>query len=105
MKSGFHSFPLFTALMILFLLGRLAFIVIWSLAQGHQQSSLALFQMSTSMRGARAKPKAGFWFNVQKQFVLESSGASLAKKPHLNIGIESHQGWEGVSWGCICELH
>ena len=32
----------------------------WSLAQAHQQSSLGLSQFSTCMRGARAKPKAGF---------------------------------------------
>ena len=44
------------------------------------------------MRDARAKPKAGFWFNVQKQPVLESGGASLAKKPHLVNKPDIHQG-------------
>ena len=43
----------------------------WSLAQAHQQYSLGLPECSTSMRHSRAKPKAGFRFNVQKQPVLE----------------------------------
>ena len=44
------------------------------------------------MRGARAKPKAGFQFDLQKQPVLESSGASLMKKPHLNREPDGYQG-------------
>ena len=36
------------------------------------------------MRGARAKPKTGFWYNVQKWPVPESDGASLTKKLHLD---------------------
>ena len=64
----------------------------WSLAQFHQPSLFELSQFSTSMRGARAKPKAGFEFNVQKQPVAVSGGASLAKKPQLDAKSDSHQG-------------
>ena len=46
---------------------------------------------SSSMIGVRTKPKAGFWFIVQKCSVPESSGASLAKKPHLDFKPDSHQ--------------
>ena len=31
-------------------------------------------------RGTRAKPRAGFWLNVQKQPVLESSGACSCQR-------------------------
>ena len=63
----------------------------WSLAQVHHQSSLGLFQYSSSMRGSRAKPKAGFQLNVEEWSVPESSSASLAKKPCLGTKPESHQ--------------
>ena len=44
------------------------------------------------MSVARAKPKAGFWFNMQEQPVLQYGGASLAKKPHLDTKCNGHQG-------------
>ena len=57
----------------------------WSvaLAQAGQQSSLGLSQSSTSMRGSKARSKAGFQLNVQKSPLLISGGGPLAKKPHL----------------------
>ena len=64
----------------------------WSLTLTYQQSVLELSQSSTYMRDARAKPKAGFQFIVKKQPMLESCGACLVKKPHLDTGTESYQG-------------
>ena len=64
----------------------------WSLAQAHQQSPLGVSQSSNSMRDARGKPKDGLWFNVQKQPVPESGGASMAEKPYLDSKLDSHQG-------------
>ena len=43
------------------------------------------------VRGARAKPKAGVWFNVQKRSSPESCSSSLAKKPYLDAKPDSHQ--------------
>ena len=65
-----------------------------SLAQAYQQFSLGLSQSKASLRGARANPRAGYMymFNVQKQPVLLSGGASLAHKPYLGTRTESHQG-------------
>ena len=40
----------------------------------------------------RAKAMSAFRFNVQNQPVVKSCGTSLAKKPHLDTGTESHQG-------------
>ena len=59
----------------------------WSLTQGQQQSSISLSQSVLSMRGGKARPRTGFHFNVQKRSMPESSGASLAKRPHLEIGL------------------
>ena len=47
--------------------------------QAQQESSLVLSQSSTSLRGSRTRPKAGFLFNVQKWPVAKSSGGSVAK--------------------------
>ena len=44
------------------------------------------------MRRSRAKPKAELRYNIQKQNVLKSIIASLAKKPHLDTRTESLQG-------------
>ena len=44
------------------------------------------------MRAGRTKPKAGFKLNVQKWPVLESGGASVAKKTCFDIKPDSHQG-------------
>ena len=46
----------------------------WSVAQACHQSSLRLSQSSTFVKRARAKPKDGFHFNVQKWPVPESGG-------------------------------
>ena len=81
-----YSLPFFTVFTVQFLLMKLAFI------DAHQQCLLGLSQSSASVRGVRARPKAGFMFNVQKQPVLVSDGASLAKKLHLDTKTESHQG-------------
>ena len=44
------------------------------------------------MRGTRAKLKAGFRYNAQKQPVPESGSASLVKKPLFDTKPDSHQG-------------
>ena len=44
------------------------------------------------MRAARAKSKVGFMFNIQKQPVLVSGGASLEHKSHFNTRTEGGQG-------------
>ena len=54
---------------------------------------------STSLRGARAKPKAGLQFNFQKWPVLEFVGAFLAKKSHLDTKPYSHQGDRNAAEG------
>ena len=61
----------------------------WSLAQAQQQSSMGLFQSFAPMRGGKARPRTGFYVNVQKRLVLESSGASLAKRPHVEKRAEA----------------
>ena len=55
--------------------------------RAHQLSLFGLSQSSASMRCARAKPKAGFGFNVQKEHMMKSCAGSLAKKPHLDLGL------------------
>ena len=81
-------------LMILSLLVRLAFMVtstgVWQRLINNPQ--LGLPQSSTSIRGARAKPKAGFMFNVWQWPVLVPGGVSFAQKPHWDPRTESHQG-------------
>ena len=44
------------------------------------------------MKGGRAKPKTGFWVNVQKWSVPEPGGASFVKKPHFDTQLD---GWQG----------
>ena len=56
----------------------------WSLAQAQQQSSLGLSQSFPYKRGGKASPWPGFHFAVQKRPLSGSSGASLAKRPHLD---------------------
>ena len=41
----------------------------WSLAQAQKQSFLGLSQSLISLRVGKGRPKAKFWFNVQKQSV------------------------------------
>ena len=64
----------------------------WLLAQADQQSTLGLSKCSALMRVVSTKPKSSFQFNVQKQPMPDSRGASLAKKPHLDTNPDSHQG-------------
>ena len=64
----------------------------WPLAQDQQQSSLGLSQSFPPMRGGKARPMAGFHFNVPKRPVPVFSGASLTKRPHLESRTEAHQG-------------
>ena len=64
----------------------------WSLVQVHHHSSLGLSQSLTSLQGARARPRAGFRFNVQKQPVMEFDHASLPEKSHLDPVLNACQG-------------
>ena len=47
------------------------------------KSSIDLCQSFSPKRGGKTRPQTGFNFSVQKRPVLESSGASLDKRPHL----------------------
>ena len=60
------------------------------LAQAQQQSSIGLSHSFVSKRCGNARPWNGFHFTVQKRPVPGSSGASLAKRPHLESGNETH---------------
>ena len=51
---------------------------------------MGLSQSFPSKRGGKARPQPGFHFTVQKRPVLGSSGASWAKRPHLESGNEAH---------------
>ena len=53
------------------------------------------------MRGGKARPKTGFHFNVQKRPMPESTGISLAKRPHLESRTEAHQGDRKYTAGCV----
>ena len=64
----------------------------WSLAQDQQQASIGLSQSFLSKIGGKTKPWTGLHFSVQKRPVPVSSGASLAKRPHLESGTETHPG-------------
>ena len=52
------------------------------------------------MRGGKGRPKNGFHFIVQKQFMPDSSGTSLAKMSHLDTKNESSV-WQKV----ICVVY
>ena len=43
----------------------------------------------------------GFHFTVQKRPVPGSSGASLAKRPHLESGTETHPGGKKSAGGSV----
>ena len=60
----------------------------WCLAQAQQHSSMGLSQSFPSKRGGKARPWTAFHFTVQKRPVPGSSGASMAKRPHLESGNE-----------------
>ena len=51
----------------------------WSLTQAEQQSSMGSSQSFLCLRGGKARPKTGFYFNVERILVSESSCASLAE--------------------------
>ena len=53
------------------------------------------------MRDARARPRAGFQFNVQKWPVVESGHASLLKKAHLDPKSGGHPGGRKVTGGAL----
>ena len=63
----------------------------WTLAQTQQQSSIDLSQ-SPCKRGGKTRPWTQFHVTVQKRPLPGSSGASLAKRPHLESGTETHPG-------------
>ena len=92
MKSKLSSFTSFTVLKESIPPGEAHLFVHinWSLAQAQQQSSLGLFWLTTSSRGARAKPKVAFQYNVQKWCDPESGGASFAKMPCLDTEPDGH---------------
>ena len=64
----------------------------WSLAQFQQQPTIGLSQSFPPKGGSKARPGTGFHFILQKKPVLESRGAFLAKRPHLESRIETHPG-------------
>ena len=45
-----------------------------------------LSQYFPPMTGGKARPKTGFWLNLQKRLVLESSGCFLAKRLTWRVG-------------------
>ena len=51
---------------------------------------MSLSQSFPSKRGGKTRPHTGFHFTVQKRPVPQSSGLSLAKRPHLESGNEAH---------------
>ena len=53
-------------------------------------SSLGMSQSSSSVRGGRTRPRAGFQLNVQKLSVLGSTGGCMAKKPQSETRTKSH---------------
>ena len=59
----------------------------WSLAQVLQPSFLGLSQSSTSMRGGKARNKAGFQFNVQKPPLSISSGGCWQRNLTWNLSL------------------
>ena len=53
---------------------------------------MGLFQSFPSKRGGKTRPWTGFHFTVQKGPVPGSSGASLARRPHLESRTDTHPG-------------
>ena len=74
----------------------------WSLAQAHHQSSMGLSQSFPPKRGGKASPWTGFNFMVQNRSVVPgSSGASLAKRPHLESRNEAHPSGKKSAGGSV----
>ena len=84
-RSGLLSFPFFTVIKILFLPVRLACMDAstgpWC---GPTMQPSFDCPSPETMRGARAKPRDWFKFNVQKWPGPVFGGTSLPKKPHLD---------------------
>ena len=97
-SCGLDCFPSLTTLKILFLQVSLS---LWlhQLVSGTDSVTIitCLVPVFNSLRDGRAKARAGFLFNVKKQSMLESGGAFLVKKPHLDTKPDSHQGgWKSA---------
>ena len=73
----------------------------WCLAQNQQQSSMGLSQSFPTKRRGKARPWTYFHFMVQKRPVPGSSGASLAKRPHLESGNEAHPSGKKSAGGSV----
>ena len=52
-------------------------------------------------RGGKARPWTGFHFTVQKRTMSGPSGASLAKRPHLESGNEAHLSGKKSAGGSV----
>ena len=94
MRFGLHSSPFFTVSRIWFLLERLACMAILT-GLWHRCSNSPLWACLCllSLRGVtKTGHGLGSHFTVQKRPVPGSSGASLAKRPHLESGTEAHPG-------------
>ena len=63
--------------------------------------SMGLSQSFPSRRDGKTSPCCGFHFTVQKRPVLRSSGTSLAKRPHLGSGTETHPSDKRSADGCV----
>ena len=73
----------------------------WSLAQVQQQSSMGLSEHFSSKRGGKVRLQTGYHFTVQKRPLPCSSGASLAKRPHLESGNEACPGGKKSTGGSV----
>ena len=82
---------------MLFFLVRLVFFTYQLKSGMSSATAFGLLQSLPSIRGS--KTKIDCWFNVQKQPVLDSRHALLAKKPHLDTRFWSHQN-DRKSSGC-----
>ena len=93
MRSGLHSYPFLTVSGMWFLLVRLACMGVLTGLWHRLSHSLSWVCLSLFLLrgGGKSRPKTGFHFTVQKRPVPGSSGASLAKRPHLESGNEAHQ--------------
>ena len=102
-KFRLHSSSFFIILRTLFLLVKHAFMS--AIARIRLSNTVPLaYVFSTFMRGGKARPKAGFQFNVQKQPVPESSWGSLAKNPCLDTSTQILHGGRKSSGGVSVRL-
>ena len=96
-RSGLHSSLFFTISSMWFLLVRLACMAILT-GLWHRLSNLTFFPLG---RGGKARAQTGFYFTMQKRPVPGSSGASLAKRPHLESGNEAHPSGKKSAGGSV----